>query len=241
MSPPVASPPPSLGELGTVLKRLRQRREEELRRQRAEILSRLAGRLQDLRFERSPWPPLAEVERTVLVWIEEINRAFEDARAMATSYEASLARSRQEAEQARQAFDGSDPLTKAIEKQRHLEAFLQVQMEVEVYQESLRTLRQEIEAFERSFTAMRPNLLRELERYADNKLDTLRRELEEQIASLAGTARLILAIRQRIQGWTGQFAERYKLPLRPRQVVIEPPLPQIPESGVRIVETEEPR
>jgi hypothetical protein len=241
MSPLAASPPPSLGELGTILKQRRQRREDELRRQRAEILSRLASRLYDLRFERPPSSPLTEVESTVLAWIEEVNRTFDDARALIMSYEAGMTRSQQEAEQARQAFDGSDPLTKAIEKQRHLEAFLQAQMEVEVYQESLRTLRQELEASERGYTVMRPNLLQDLERYADNKLDTLRRELEQQIDTLAGTARRILAIRQRIQGWTGTFGERYKLALRPRQVVIEPPLPEIPESGVCIVEAEEKR
>jgi len=230
-----SSPPPTISELETVLAQRRERKADDLRPRRVEIFSRISMRLQNLRLPFHPTPLLEDFERGPLAWVAEIRSSVEEARDLERGWGMLLAQTEREQDQAKASYEGADPLTQAIEKHRHLETFLTKRMEVEVYAEAIGALREDLRRTENGLEGLRGYLTEEGERYVARRCELMREELERQLDRIAGTVREIHTLKGRISQFPGEFSTKYGIAVQPREVVIDPGLPTIPEVKVSLV------
>lgn len=229
-----SSPPPTISELKLALSQRRERKADDLRRRRVELFARISTHLHDLRLPYHA-TQLEDFEQGPLAWVAEIRRSVEEARDLERGWVTVHAQTEREQDQAKAAYEGADPLTQAIEKHSHLEAFLTKRMEVEVYTEALSALREDLRRTEHSLEGLRGSLTEACERYVERRCELLREEFELQLDRIAGTVRGLQALTQRIQQFSGEFSTKYGIAVQPRKVVIDPKLPTILELKVSLV------
>lgn len=208
MADAVVSSPPSLGELEAVLEARKTRLVENFRKPRAELLQKLALTFQDLML-----PPdlsdLVRFQRVTLAALTEISDGLRDLEGMEQGYSRSLVQADREAGEAKTAYERADPLTQALDKHRHLQAYLWKAMEKEVYTEALSAIRQGKESAERSLHAARQRLSPTIREYLHARKSLLIEEAERNIEQARGQLRQAEGMRQRAEQVTAEFVVRY--------------------------------